>query len=235
MEKMDNLQNLVDRLKTVKHFQNLSPADLKTIVSAGQVRQFGIGQTIFYEGDPCSGMFVLIRGKIHLCKYGPQGQVNIMSVIEPVIMFNEVAVVDGCSNPLTAIAAENCLLWQIGHAAFQELLEKIPLVGLSLLRVLATRNRQMLSRYEDLSFRSVISRTAKLILDISNGGHKPINRRICSIEEMARRIASVPEAISRSLNMIKSQGLIEVSRNEIAVLFPEKLAELAQLLPNQLD
>ena len=44
----------------------------------------------------------------------------------------------------------------------------------------------MLARYEDLSFRSVIARTAKLILDISNGGQKPINRRICSIEEMAR-------------------------------------------------
>jgi CRP-like cAMP-binding protein len=225
---MEN-QDLIDGIGAVKHFKNLSPADLKAIVTAGQVRRFGTGQTIFFEGDPCSGMFVLIRGKVHLCKFGPQGQVNIVSVIEPVIMFNEVAVVDGGPNPLTAIAAEDCLLWQIGHAAFQELLTKMPLVGLSLLQVLATRNRLMLARYEDLSFRSVVARTAKLIMDISDGGSKPVNRRKCSIEEMARRIATVPEAISRSLNVIKSQGVIEVSRKEITVLIPEKLAELAQL------
>jgi CRP-like cAMP-binding protein len=224
--------NLAERLKAVKHFQNLPDADLTAIVSAGQVRRFVTGQTIIYEGDPCSGMFVLLRGKIHLCKFGPQGQVNIMSVIEPTIMFNEVAVIDGGPNPVTAIAAEDCLLWQIGYDAFQGLLVKIPLVGLSLLRVLAQRNRLMLARYEDLSFRSVIARTAKLILDISDRGSKTIDRRTCSIEEMARRIASVPEAISRSLRQLNDQGLIRVSRNEISVLLPVQLAGLAQVGPD---
>jgi CRP-like cAMP-binding protein len=231
---MDDQLNLLDRLKTVKHFQNLSDADLAAIVSAGQIRRFGISQTIFHEGDPCSGMFVLLRGKIHLCKFGPQGQVNIVSVIEPIIMINEVGVVDGGPNPLTAIAAEDCLLWQISHAAFQDLIKKIPQVGLSLLKVLAHRNRMMLDRYEDLSFRSVTARTAKLILDLSDGGRVAVDRRTCSIEEMARRIASVPEAISRSLRQLNDQGLVRVSRNEILVLLPEKLASLAQVGLNPL-
>jgi CRP-like cAMP-binding protein len=232
---MKDSPNLLDPLRTVKHFRNLSLADLQSIVNAGQVRRFICGETIFGEGEPCSGMFVLIRGRIHLCKLGPQGQVNILSVLEPVIMFNEVAVLDGGTNPVTAIAVEDCLLWQIGHHAFQDLMGKIPQVGLSLLQVLAARNRQMIGRYEDLSFRSVVARTAKLLLDLSDAGRKPIDRRSCSIEEMARRIATVPEAISRSLRDLKNLGAICVSRTEITISSVEKLVNLAQVESQLVD
>jgi CRP/FNR family transcriptional regulator len=230
---MENLNSLVDKLRSVKHFSNLSQADLQAIVSAGKIRKSGMGETIFGEGEPCAGMFVLLQGKVHLCKFGPQGQINIMSIVQPVIMINEVAVLDGGPNPVTAIAVEDCLFWQIGHQAFQELVANVPQVGLSLLRILAARNRMMISQYEDLSFRSVVSRTAKLILDISQGEHTPINRRNCSVEQMARRVSTVPEAISRSLNVMKSRGLISVHRTQIIVLQPEQLARLAQLAPEK--
>jgi len=231
MESMENLQGLIESIRTVKHFQSLNLGELHTIVTAGQIRHYKHGQTIFSEGEACSGMFVLIRGCIHLCKFGRQGQMNIMSLIEPVTMFNEVAVLDGGSNPLTAIAIEESMLWQINYNAFQDLMKRIPQVGLSLLRVLAKRNRELIVHYEDLSFRTVIARTAKLLLDLSMGGCKPIDRRNCSIQEMANRIATVPEAISRSLNIIKCQGLISTSRTEIIVISVEQLADLAQIEP----
>lgn len=226
---MENHQDLVERLRTVKHFQSLSPADLYKIVTAGHVHRFIAGQTIFTEGESCSGMFVLLQGCVHLCKFSRQGKVNIISVIDPIIMFNEVAALDGGSNPLTAIAVENSLLWQIGHDSFQFLLKQIPEIGLSLLSVLARRNRQMIGRYEDLSSRSVMARTAKLLLDLSNYGHQTIQRRECSLEEMASRVATVPEAISRSLNLLKNSAAIHFNRLEITVISIEKLAELAQV------
>jgi CRP/FNR family transcriptional regulator len=226
---MENLPNLTERLKTVKHFRNLSLADLTSIVTSGQMRRFQANAIIFTENDPCAGMFVLLKGRVHLCKLGPQGQVNIMAVIDPVIMFNEVAVLDGGPNPLSALAIENSLVWQISHEFFQALIERIPQVGLSLLPVLARRNREMISHYEDLSFRSVVARTAKLLLDLSDNGHQTIIRQNCSIEEMASRVATVPEAISRSLNVIKISGTIRVTRTEIFIVSTGKLAELAHV------
>jgi len=220
---------LVESLRSVKHFQHLSPSDLHAIVSAGQVRRFPAGATIFTEGDPCAGMFVLMRGRVHLCKLGPQGQTNILSIVEPVIMFNEVAVLDGGPNPVTALAIEDCQVWQIQCEAFQGLIERIPQVGLSLLRVLARRNREMINHYEDLSFRSVVARTSKLVLDLSEHGRKPIDRRSCSLEEMASRIATVPEAFSRSLNILKTSGAISVDRRKIVILSVDKLVRLAQV------
>jgi CRP-like cAMP-binding protein len=232
---MADLPDLFESLRSVKHFRNLNPADLNTILTSGQIHRFPTGATIVADGEPCSGMFVLLQGRVHLCKTGPDGQVNIMSVIEPVIMFNEVAALDGGTNPITAIAVDKCLVWKISYESFQELLKRYPTVGLSLLRVLARRNRQMIAHYEDLSFRPVLARTAKLLLDLSDYGHQPIQRRGCSIEEMSSRIATVPEAISRSLNILKTQGAISVSRVEIAVLSVEKLATLAQVGSRSVD
>jgi CRP-like cAMP-binding protein len=226
---MENTPNLVESLKSVRHFRNLGLPELTMVVTAGEVRRLKATTFIFHENDPCAGMFVLLKGRVHLCKLGPQGQVNIMAVIEPVIMFNEVAVLDGGPNPLSAIAVENSIAWHVSHASFQVLLERIPQVGLSLLRVLARRNREMIAHYEDLSFRSVMARTAKMLLDLSDNGRRTINRRDCSIEEMAARVATVPEAISRSLNAIKNSGIIRLSRTEISVLSCARLAELAHI------
>lgn len=144
-------------------------------------------------------------------------------------MFNEVAVLDGGANPLSAEAVEDCLVWQISYDSFQVLLQKYPSIGLGLLKVLAKRNRQMLEHYEDISFRSVHARMAKLLLDLSENGTKKIERNQHPISEMAARIASVREAVSRCLHTFKSREFIQYDRMEIHVLDPQSLARLGQM------
>lgn len=224
-----NHPSLLAQIRTVRHFRDLSDKDLQKIVDAGQILHALAGQTLFREAEECAGMHVLIRGLIHLTKLGPQGHENIIAIVRPVIMFNEVAVLDGGANPVTALAVQESLLWRVSCREFQALLEQIPQVGLSLLQVLASRNRTLMAHYEDLAFRTVLGRTAKLLYDLSEGGKVDIQRREHSIQEMAGRVASVPEAISRSLNALKGDGIIALSRAVIRVLDPTRLSDTAQL------
>ena len=210
-----DLSALIARLGRVSHFRDLAPADLQAIVSAGAIRRYQAGETIFLEEDACAGMFVLLSGEVHLCKQNLQGKQNILAVILPVIMFNEVAVLDGGPNPVSAMAAQDALVWRIAYEAFQELLKRYPLVGLSLLHVMAERNRLLVAQYYDLSFRSVLARTAKLLLELSQNGQHTINRRENPIHLMAKRIATVPEAVSRALKEIAKQGAISLTRSTI--------------------
>ena len=213
----------------MSHFRDLAPADLQAIVSAGALRRYQAGETIFLEDDPCAGMLVLLAGEVHLCKQSPQGKQNILAVIHPVIMFNEVAVLDGGPNPVSALAAQDTLVWRIAHPAFHELLKRYPQVGLSLLQIMAARNRLMVAQYYDLSFRSVLARTAKLLLELSQNGQQTISRRENSMQLMAKRIATVPEAVSRSLKEIAKQGAIRLTRSTIEVRLPWVVANLAQM------
>lgn len=219
--------NLVNQLARVEHFRNLSRADLETIVLSGHIQRVPKGSILFLEGEPCAGMFVLLEGQVNLCKGLSQGQENIVAVIKPIIMFNEVAALDGGPNPVTARTAQDCLLWRISFEAFQELLQRLPNVCFGLLRVLARRNRLLLDQYENLT-RPILERLARLLLELSQTGRLPIDRRQYPLEELAHRIATAPEVVSRTLNLLQAQGGITYDRKHITVLSPQKLTELAR-------
>ncbi len=223
---------LTTSLKNVRHFRKLPISAIREIVLAGRTQSFLANETIFREGDPCSGLFVLIRGQVHLYKCGVHGQEAIISVVQPVIMFNEVAALDGEDNPITAIAAEKCLTWRIDHQHFHELIRKYPPVGTSLLAVLAKRNRLLMGSFEDLFSRPVRARIARVILDLSSFGMKTIDRGQHTNLKIAALAATVPEAVSRTLQSFREESLIETSRKQIIVLQSERLARAALIEPN---
>jgi CRP/FNR family transcriptional regulator len=236
---MESLENLAERLGKVSHFMKLPLADRLAIVLSGQMRLYTADTTIFAEEEPCAGMFVLLKGHVHICKLGPQGQQTIIADIDPVIMFNEVALLDGGTNPYTAIATQNCFAWHISYQSYHRLLQRFAKdqymkVALGLLDIMAARYRQLLNNYADLSFLTVPIRVAKLIYELSDEGQVPINRHEIPINEMAARIATVPEAISRSLTFLRCQGIISTTRTKIIVLQPEALSRLTQVESNSL-
>lgn len=220
-------EKLVSRMKRLSHFRLLSDGDILTIIRAGRIRTFGPGQTILVEGDPCSGLYVLLGGEVHLYKLGPEGQENIIAVIRPVIMFNEVSVLDGGPNSATAIAFKRSVVWIADRETFEIGLKRFPQLGLGLLPILARRNRMLADRYADLSFRPVRERLAILLLELSEHGRVEINRRENTIQQMAARAATVPVVISRKLGELKNAKLVECSRTTIRVLDPQGLADIA--------
>jgi CRP/FNR family transcriptional regulator len=227
---MDKYANL---LRNVEHFRKLTVTDLRFIINAGQLRRFRSGSVIFNETESSAGMFVLFSGKVHLCKLSPSGQVQIISIIEPVIMFNEITAIDGGPNPFTAIAEQSCITWNIGYEAFQSLVMRYPdpRIGIAMMKVLAKRTRLLIDRCEDLSFRSVLARTAKVLLEISVNGTKTIDRGEYPIKDVAASIATVPETLSRSFSVLSESGLINCTRKEITILQPNELSVTAQLEP----
>jgi CRP-like cAMP-binding protein len=226
-----NIDNLSKILGRVWHFRHLNLNDLRLIVSAGQMMRFKAGSIIFQEMDPSAGMFVLFSGRVHLCKISPNGQEQIISIIRPVIMFNELTAIDEGPNPYTAIAIDDCNTWNIKYDAFHDLVNRYPdpNIGLGLLKILAARTRLLINRCEDLSFRPVLARTAKLLLDLSDSGSLVIDRADHPIKDLSANIATVPEAISRSLSNLKEEGLVEVTRAQITILDPKALAKIAQI------
>ena len=223
------MEKYVKLLKGVPHFKGLKPSDLLRIINSGHLKQYRKDRHIFTEGESGAGMFVLFTGKVHLCNYSCEGQIQIFSMIEPVIMFNEITAIDGGPNPATAIAVKDCLTWNIDYIAFENLVKQYPdpTIGLALLRVMAGRTRELIDLCGDLSFRSVLSRSAKLIYDLSENGTKSINRSDYPLTDLSARVATAPESISRSLSWLNKRRIISTDRNLITVINVPDLLEIA--------
>jgi CRP-like cAMP-binding protein len=228
---MADVDKLIARMRKLKHFANLDAAEIRTIIDAGEIKHYPFDVTLFLEGHACAGLYVLLSGQVHLYKTGPNGRETLLAVVNPVIMFNEVAVLDVGENPVTAITVQAGEMWKISCDAFQAVLQRYPQLALGLLPVLAARNRLLIEQYEDLSFLSVRARTAKLLLMLSEFGRKVIDRRENTIAQMAAMISTSPEPLSRSLSYFRDHGLVTCSRVEISVDEPENLAQKAHLNP----
>lgn len=228
---MQDLEFLVNRLCAVPHFKGMPISALKDIVYSGQLLHCLAGSVIFREGEPAAGMYVLLDGQVRLTKTGLQGIESIIYTLKSVVMFNETTVIDGKPNPVTAVADQNCTTWQIFPNRYQMLMRQYPEMGLGLLRILADRNRVLLARYEDLMSRPVLARTAKMLLALNQDGSKPINRYENPNRRIAAMAATVPEAVSRSLCVLRKKGIIECNRAQIKILSHEELIKYAQVDP----
>jgi len=226
---MINQDVLVEKLANVHLFRHLPAKAIKEIVFSGRIGFHPAGSLIFREGDPCAGLHVIFKGQVHLYKLGIQGQESIIASIRPVIMFNEVPVLDGGPNPVSAVAVKDCVTWCISHDSFKGLMKSYPELGTGLLMVLAARNRRLMDHYEDLLSRPVMARVAKVILFLSECGNEPINRYRYNNQKLAALAASVPEAICRSIKALKDEGIIDVTRGKIIVLAKDLLSERALL------
>ena len=226
---MEKESSLISRMKRVENFKHLSTRDLTLILRSGEFLRIPAESTLFYEDEACYGLCVLLSGEIHLYKLGSQGHENIISVIKPVIMFNEVPAIDGQPNPVTAFAFKNSFVWRVNSEDFQEGLDRFPKLGLGLLPVLARRNRRLIGKYADLSFRPVRDRLAIFLLKHSNLGTKEIIRSQNTIQQMAAHIVTTPVVISRELGELRKGGFIECNRQHILVTDPDGLAHIGSL------
>jgi CRP-like cAMP-binding protein len=228
---MYSISELALRLSSVKHFHHIHHDELEKIILLGQVQVYHAGEVVFQEDTPGEGLFVLLAGQIQLCKLSRQGQNAILAIFEPVIMFNEVAALDRGRNPVTAISMVETVVWRLSAEALEQLVLRYPQVGLGLLRVLATRNRHLVAQYEDITFRSVMARAAKLLLELSGHGNKTIDRRKHPVHQMAAQIATVPEAFSRSLKVFRENEDIRCAGPVIQVIDVGHLEEIADIGP----
>jgi CRP-like cAMP-binding protein len=110
-----------------------------------------------------------------------------------------------------------------------------PELGIGLLQVLAARNRLLFARYEDLLSLPVLGRVAKILLDLSVMGKKPIDRSVYTNQKIAALAATVPEAVSRSIKTLREMELLDSTRNKITIRSAEDLADIAQVGPMEFE
>lgn len=225
---MPRIDQLIRSLQRVKPFGQIPEQELRDFILAGQIESIAAQTLIFHEEAACSGLYVLLAGQVQLCRHSAEGHITILAVFDPVIMFNEVAALDGGANPVTAIAGSASTIWRISSDRLSQFLSAHALISLELLKILAGRNRLLVNHLQNLSFYPVQIRTAKLLLELSNNGSQPVDRRRYPNHQLAARIATVPEAFSRALKALRESGAIEATPQSIFITRPQCLTQLTR-------
>jgi CRP-like cAMP-binding protein len=203
----------VGALKAQPYFRALDPTELERLARTLIEREFKKDEIVFLEGEPCQGLYIVRAGSVKIFKLSPEGREQVLSYTRAGGSFNEVAVFDGGPNPANVSAAEETTLWIVPRAAVIDLIQRNPVVALAIIQNLGMRLRHLVGLVEDLSLRQVSARLAKLLLETASGQSRPLTQ-----QEMAARLGTVREMISRSLRQMEMRGLVKVERGRIVIV-----------------
>ncbi len=219
------MSSRADLLRSLPYFAALGPEQMKRIEKDLMEHSFGKREPLFFEGEPCQGLYIVKSGHIRIFKSSPDGREQVLFITKPGDTFNDVPVFDGGPNAASASALEPSTVCIVPKKTLLSLVADCP-AALAVIRLLATRLRQLTLLVEDLSFRHVVSRLGKALLDLAvvEDGSSPLPR--LTQDEMAAMVGTVRDMISRALRVLEKEGAIKIEGQRILVIEPKILRKI---------
>jgi len=215
-------------LKKVPLFGTLAPEELASILDHSVERQFAPGQPLFYEGDLCTGLHVLLSGHVKICKTSSSGREIALYLEAAPGSFAEVPLFDGGPFPATAYALDAVNALIIERESFAQLCRLHPEVPCRILSAVGRRLRSMVALIESLTFGGVRQQLARLLLTFREEAGDETLQLPISTQEMAMRLGTAREVISRNLSRFQANGLIRLHKRQLVILDPEGLTQEAE-------
>ncbi|MFA5874553.1 MAG: Crp/Fnr family transcriptional regulator [Anaerolineales bacterium] len=218
----------VEALSSVPLFSELDANVLDVVRHAAAPQYCAAREMVFLQGDPCAGLYIVQEGWLKGIITSPAGREQIIRLLGPGDVFNEIGLLTDGRNLVTVQALEDSTLWVIERETMLRLMDEHPRLCRAITRNLAERVLHLMKLVEDLSMRTVKSRMARLLLE--NAVEGVINRRRWMTQtEMAARLGTVLDVVNRTLNSLENDGLIIFERYKIQILDCKLLEELANL------
>lgn len=228
---LSSAERAKNALAKVSHFANLPSYVQEEVAGAAAQRHYAAGQVIYLEGEPGTMVYILESGWVRASRTSPEGREQAMSFLRPGEVFGDIAVFTGMPYPGTVIALEDVELWTIDGNRLLDLVGRYPELARAVIRRLADRVSYFIGLVEDLSLRSVEARLANTLsknAETREGRLIVPRRSWTTFAEMAVRLGTVRDVLSRALRTLEKEGLIKVERHGITLLDPLGLEKRGQ-------
>ncbi|HUD56853.1 MAG TPA: Crp/Fnr family transcriptional regulator [Terracidiphilus sp.] len=181
------------------------------------------GEMLFLSGEPAKGLFVVVSGKIRAFQQNEDGREQVMYVDAAGSVLGDVPVFDDGPYPASAIAEADADVLFIEKSDVHELCTKYPSLALAALRMMAGKVRKHATLVEALSLHEVGQRLALFLLAETQSAFFPADvpmaiRLRLSNHEIASRIGSVRDVVSRAFSRLKHQRLISMDDRDVTIL-----------------
>lgn len=207
-------------LQSVPLFSRLGEASVDAILRLTRRRRCRKDEIIFQENDVGDSLFVILHGRVRVAIFGDDGKEVTLSTLSEGDFFGEMSLLDMEPRSATIIAEEDCDLLSLQRDDFTRALNDDPGMSASLIQVLADRLRKANHQISTLALLDVYGRVARVLQELAEDEGKRLKdgrvvlRRPTHLE-IAHRIGSSRETVTRMMRDLEINGHIETQGREI--------------------
>jgi CRP/FNR family transcriptional regulator len=223
----------ISALKRTRLFGELEEPELRALAESAVERRPARDEILFVAGDEARGLYVIASGALRAFREGVDGREQVIHVERAGATIAELPAFDDKPYPSTVAAEEETVVLYLDKNDVKSLCLKHPQIALAALKMLAGRLRGCTELVEALSLREVDQRLARWLLsEVRARGSRAASGIEVTLaltnQQIAARIGSAPEVVSRALPRLQQNVLIQIDGRHITVCDEQALEVFAE-------
>lgn len=219
-------------LTAIPLLSDISAESIRKIEKHAKRLSFGKGKEIIGRSEDMNDVFLLVSGMARVMVFSASGKAVGFRRIDAGDMFGEFAAIDGEKRSASVEAATPCVVLCMGSALFRDLMENDPAFMNAVMAHLVKLLRSLTARVIEFSTLAVKNRIHSEILRMARSTDDGSGEyQICPApthSEIAGRISTHREAVSREISRLKALGIIERRGRVMAVKDFPRLERMVQ-------
>lgn len=219
-------------LRSIPLLEGISDDSVNRLERQASRTSYTKGQEMIRRSDVTRDVFILLSGHARVTFYSASGKAVAFRRIEPGDVVGEFAAIDGQGRSATVEAIRPSMALVMSSQLFWELMRDDPAFTAAVIRHLVGLLRTLTARIVEFSTLGVkdrihceLLRMAKTAME--EGGRSELNPAPTH-SDLAARISTHREAVSRELSRLSKLGIIERKGRSITVKNLEQLERLVQ-------
>lgn len=225
-------QIYVKQLQNNLWYSHLPDSFQQFILAQSHVLSFEKEQTIFASGDAFNGIYAVLEGSIRLCHIHIDGMQAVAAIVNPIMWFGEISIVDQQPRSHHAIATQKSVVLQIHADSIQQLLVQHPQFWFHIAQLTSQKLRFAFLELIAIQTQTMTQRLAQRLIFILSGygNHIQIEHNYIDLsqEQLAQMLMCSRQTINQELQALEKMGVLKTSFKKIEILDYAQLHALAQ-------
>lgn len=214
-------------------FKDLTLEEINEVSLLMKIHSYDPGSYVISEEQNNCDVYFILSGQIRTCSNARNGKQIYFEDLYAGNMFGEFSAIDQKGRSADCLVVKESLLASLSGQGFQDVLDRYPQVKDAILRRIVKLVRRQMQRVSENVFYNVGQRVRfeliRLCAEAGTGSHTVELDSVPTHNEIALRIGTHREAVTREINSLQAKRLITWNREQHIVHDIRELTNYAEI------
>jgi CRP/FNR family transcriptional regulator len=211
----------------------LTPEEARELRGGAVCRDYAVGERIFAPQPRPQSVYLIEKGLARIYRLAESGAEVVLGYVTDGEVFGELSAFSERPRESFADAVHRSTIWKIPRELFERIVGGRAALAIRLTQQIGGRFKHIESRVENLVFRDVRSRLARVLLDLARDFGADGDGDSVRIElpltqsELAKLIGSTRQSVNQAMRELEREGLVARRDGMLELLHSEVLRSLS--------